>query len=73
MLISTFSSIACFDYGSEYNYVLKSKDQTGWWNSMKKECHAIETKGVWENTLMSKMPPGRKTVGNGWVYTEKDD
>jgi hypothetical protein len=40
---------------------------------MKKEFHAIETKGFLEVVLMSSMPPGRKVVGHRWVLTEKDD
>jgi hypothetical protein len=33
----------------------------------------METKGVWEIVLMSSIPPGRKIIGNRWVYNEKDD
>jgi Reverse transcriptase (RNA-dependent DNA polymerase) len=40
---------------------------------MKKEFHAMETKGVWEIFLMSCVPAGMKVVGNRWVLTEKDD
>jgi Reverse transcriptase (RNA-dependent DNA polymerase) len=28
---------------------------------------------VWEVVLLSSIPPGRKVVGNRWVFTEKDD
>jgi hypothetical protein len=59
-----FNSIAGVDDGSStpntYKDVLKNKDQRGWWNSMKRECHVTETKGVLEIVEMSKMPPGRK-------------
>jgi Reverse transcriptase (RNA-dependent DNA polymerase) len=40
---------------------------------MKKDFHAMETKGVWEVVLMSSMPSGRKVVGNRWVFTKNDD
>jgi Reverse transcriptase (RNA-dependent DNA polymerase) len=40
---------------------------------MKKEFLATEPKGVWEIVFMSFMPPGRKIIGNRWVYNEKDD
>jgi Reverse transcriptase (RNA-dependent DNA polymerase) len=53
--------------------VIKHKNQAGLWASMKKEFHAMETKGVWEIVLISSMPAGRKVVGNRWVLTEKDD
>jgi hypothetical protein len=33
----------------------------------------METKGVWEVVIMSKMPLGRKVLGNRWVLTEKDN
>jgi hypothetical protein len=40
---------------------------------MKKEFHAMESKGVWKIVPLSSMPHGRnrKLVGNRWVYTEK--
>jgi hypothetical protein len=56
-----------------YRDVLKHANQKGWWDSMKKEFLAMETKGVWEIVLMSSMPPERKIIGNRWVYNEKDD
>jgi Reverse transcriptase (RNA-dependent DNA polymerase) len=33
----------------------------------------MESKAVWKIVPLSSMPPGRKLVGNRWVYTEKDD
>jgi Reverse transcriptase (RNA-dependent DNA polymerase) len=39
---------------------------------MKKEFHEMEPKGVWEIVLMYFMPPGRKVIGNRWVYNEKN-
>jgi Reverse transcriptase (RNA-dependent DNA polymerase) len=77
MLNAAFNSVAGFDEGSDtpkaYKDVLKHKHQKGWWDSMKKEFLAMETQGVWETVLMSSMPPGRKIIGNRWVYNEKDD
>jgi Reverse transcriptase (RNA-dependent DNA polymerase) len=40
---------------------------------MKKDFHAMGTKGFWEIVLKSSIPAGRKVVGNRWVLTEKDD
>jgi hypothetical protein len=53
--------------------VLKHKNQKEWWDSMKEGFLAMETKGVLEIVLMSSMPPGRKIIGNRWVYNKKDD
>jgi hypothetical protein len=76
LLNASFNSVAGFDDGSDtpkaYKDVLKHKNQKGWWDSMKKAFLAIETKGVWEIVLMSSMPPGRKIIGNIWVYNKKD-
>jgi hypothetical protein len=60
------NSVTGFDGGSytpkTYKDVLKHKDQNGWWDSMKKELNAMESKGVWEVVLMSPMPAGRKSL-----------
>jgi hypothetical protein len=77
MMQEAFISVAGFDDGSHtlktYKEVLKHKNQAGWWASMKKEFHAMETKGFWKYVLMSSMPAARQVVGNRWVLTEKDD
>jgi hypothetical protein len=74
---AAYNSVAGFDDGSDtpitYKDVLKQKNQTGWWASMKKEFHAMETKGVWEIVIKSSMLPERKVVGNRCVLTENDD
>jgi hypothetical protein len=58
------NSLSGFDEGSDtpktYKEVHKHKNQAGWWISMKKVFHAMETKGI----LMSSMPAGIKVVGN---------
>jgi hypothetical protein len=77
MLSAAFNSIAGFDDGRDipknYKDVLGHKNQSKWWDSMKKEFHAMESKGVWKIVPLSSMPHGKKIVGNRWVYTEKDD
>jgi Reverse transcriptase (RNA-dependent DNA polymerase) len=77
MIQEAFNSVSGFDDCSDapknFKEVLKHKNHAGWWASMKKEFHAMETKGVWEVVLMSSMPAGRKVVGNRWVLTAKDD
>jgi Reverse transcriptase (RNA-dependent DNA polymerase) len=40
---------------------------------MKQEFNAIKTKVVWKVIPMSSIPPGRKKVGNRWVYSEKSN
>jgi hypothetical protein len=40
---------------------------------MKKKCHAMETKCVWEVVLMSSMRASSKVEIDRWVLTEKDD
>jgi hypothetical protein len=75
MLGAAFNLVAGFDDGSgipkNFNDVLGHMNQKGWWESMKKEFNAMETKGVWEIVQMSSMPSGRKIVGNRWVYSDK--
>jgi Reverse transcriptase (RNA-dependent DNA polymerase) len=77
MIQAAFNSVSGLDDGSDlpknYKEVLNFKNQAGWWASMTKEFHSMETKGVWEIFLMSSMPAGRQVVGNTWVRTEKDD
>jgi hypothetical protein len=77
MIQTAFNSVAGFDDGSKtpttYKGVMKHTNQSGWWASMKKEFHSMETMGVLEAVLMYIMPSGRKVVGNRWVLTEKDD
>jgi Reverse transcriptase (RNA-dependent DNA polymerase) len=77
MLSAAFKIIAGFDVGSDTpkncKDVLGHKNHANWWESMKKELHAMETKGVWKNVPISSMPHGRRLVGNRWVYTEKYD
>jgi hypothetical protein len=50
MLSAAFNSIAGFDDGSDtpknYKDVLGHKNQAKWWESMKKDCNAMETKEV---------------------------
>jgi Reverse transcriptase (RNA-dependent DNA polymerase) len=77
MLGAAFNSIAGFDDGSgitnNFKDVLGHNNQQGWWESMKREFNAMETKGYWKIMPMSFMPSGRKIVGNRWVYSEKSD
>jgi Reverse transcriptase (RNA-dependent DNA polymerase) len=40
---------------------------------LKKEFHAMETKGVWEVLLMSSVPAGSKVVCHRWVLGNNDD
>jgi Reverse transcriptase (RNA-dependent DNA polymerase) len=71
-----FNSKAGFDDGSDtpknYKKVLDHKNQDKWWEYMKKECNAMESKGAWKIVPLSSMSHGRKLVGNRWAYTEKD-
>jgi hypothetical protein len=64
---ASFNSVAGFDDGSDtpntYKEVLKPKNQSGWWASINKEIHAMETKGFWEVVLISSMPAGQMVAG----------
>jgi hypothetical protein len=68
MLNAAFNSVAGFDDGSDtpktHKDVLQHRNQNGWWDSMKK--------GALEIVHTTSMPPGRKVIGNRWVYNEKD-
>jgi Reverse transcriptase (RNA-dependent DNA polymerase) len=69
MLDAAFNSVAGFDDGSDtpksYKDVLKHENQKGWWDPMKEAFLTMYGK--------LSMPPGRKIIGNRWVYNEKDD
>jgi hypothetical protein len=73
MLSAAFNAIACFDTPKNYKDILGHRNQAKWWESMKKEFHAMERNGVWKIVPLYSMPHGRKLVGNRWVYTEIDD
>jgi hypothetical protein len=63
MIQAAFNSVSGFEDGSDtprnYKEVLKHEIQSVWWASMKKEFHAMESKGVWEIVLRSSMPTGK--------------
>jgi Reverse transcriptase (RNA-dependent DNA polymerase) len=77
MLSAAFNSIEGFDDGSDtpknYKDVLGHKNHAIWWEYMKKEFHAIKSKGVRKIVPLTSMPHGRKLVCKRWVYTEKVD
>jgi hypothetical protein len=68
MLSAAFNTIAGFDDGSDtpknYKDVLGHKNQAKWWESMKKEFNAMESKGEWKIVPLSSMSHGMKLVGN---------
>jgi hypothetical protein len=68
MLNDAFNAVADFHDKD----VVQHKNQKVWWDSMRKEFHAMETKGGWELEPMSSMPPGRKVIGNRWYSPIKN-
>jgi hypothetical protein len=50
-----------------------SKKSKYWWKSMISEFLNCEEKKAWVIVPKSKVPKGRKIIGNCWVYAEKDD
>jgi Reverse transcriptase (RNA-dependent DNA polymerase) len=52
---------------------LLSKKSKHWWKAMITEFLNCEEKKVWVIVPKSKVPKGRKIIGNRWVYAEKDD
>ncbi|KIK18677.1 hypothetical protein PISMIDRAFT_14173 [Pisolithus microcarpus 441] len=51
-----------------YEEAMKRSDHAGWMEAMKKELGTMKDMGVW--TLV-ELPPGRKLVGNRWVFEFK--
>ncbi|KIK15153.1 hypothetical protein PISMIDRAFT_16718 [Pisolithus microcarpus 441] len=51
-----------------YEEAMKRSDHVGWMEAMKKELGTMKEMGVW--TLVEP-PPGRKLVGNRWVFEFK--
>jgi Reverse transcriptase (RNA-dependent DNA polymerase) len=52
---------------------LLSKKYKHWWKAMITEFLNCEEKKAWGIVPKSKVPKGRKVIGNRWVYAEKDD
>jgi Reverse transcriptase (RNA-dependent DNA polymerase) len=52
---------------------LLSKKSKHWWKAMITEFLNCEEKKAWVIVPKSKVPKGRKIIGNRWVYAEKDD
>jgi Reverse transcriptase (RNA-dependent DNA polymerase) len=52
---------------------LLSKKTKYWWESMNTEFLNCEEKNTCVIVPKSKVPKGRKIIGNRWVYAEKDD
>jgi hypothetical protein len=57
MISAAFNSFAGFYDGNDtpktYKDVLSHKNQAKWWESMKKEFHAMESNGVWKILLIA--------------------
>ena len=56
-----------------YKEARKSKFWAFWWEAMCTEFRNMEEKNVWKIILKKDLPPGRKLIGNRWVYAQKDD
>jgi Reverse transcriptase (RNA-dependent DNA polymerase) len=52
---------------------LLSKKSKYWWKAMITEFLICEEKKAWVIVPKSKVPKGRKIIGNRWVYAEKND
>jgi Reverse transcriptase (RNA-dependent DNA polymerase) len=52
---------------------LLSKKSKHWWKAMITEFLNCEERKAWVIVPKSKVPKGRKNIGNRWVYAEKDD
>jgi hypothetical protein len=50
---------------------LLSKKSKQWWKTMINEFLNCEEKKAWAIVPKSKIPKGRKIIGNRWVYAEK--
>lgn len=51
----------------------QTRDWNKWWRAISTELKNMEEKGVWEIVKRKDVPPGRKVIGNRWVFTIKDD
>jgi hypothetical protein len=51
----------------------QTKEWTKWWEACCTEFKNMEEKCVWEVVNRKDVPPGRKVIGNRWVFAVKDD
>ncbi|KIK15738.1 hypothetical protein PISMIDRAFT_114673, partial [Pisolithus microcarpus 441] len=51
-----------------YEEAIKRSDSAGWREAMDKELKTMKEMGVWK---LVEPPPGRKLVGNRWVFEFK--
>jgi hypothetical protein len=51
----------------------QTKEWSKWWEACCTEFQNMEDKGVWEVVNRKDLPPGRKVIGNRWVFAVKDD
>lgn len=71
------NTITGFNDGSKipqsYFEAKQSKDWKKWKEAMYTGLSNMETKHVWSFGNKDSLPPGRKIIGNRWVYAIKDD
>jgi Reverse transcriptase (RNA-dependent DNA polymerase) len=70
------ASLGAIDYNpapSTFRDEMSRKDKPQWWLSMYAEFENIHDKNVWRIVKRADVPPGRRIIGNRWVYALKDD
>jgi hypothetical protein len=60
-------------FPKNYHEAMLRDDRMKWKEAMWKEFKDIEDKEVWMFIKKSKVPHGRKLIGNRWVFNIKDD
>ena len=61
------------DIPKSYKDAKTHDDWNEWKKAMNIEFKNMEDKEVWEIKNIKILPPGRKLIGNRWVYAKKDD
>jgi Reverse transcriptase (RNA-dependent DNA polymerase) len=70
------ASLGAIDYNpapSTFKDAMRRKDKPQWWLSMFAEFESMHDKNVWRIVKRTDVPPGRRIIGNRWVYALKDD
>lgn len=60
-------------FPKNYSEAMRRSDHRKWKEAINKEFTDIEKKNVWEFVPKTKIPTGRKIIGNRWVFAIKDD
>lgn len=66
----SFAKVLLVDDGpkTHYSEAIKSKNSTEWKSAMDTKIRSLHCHDAWE---LTKLPPGKKTINNKWIYRIK--